>query len=87
MENSVMNLDLEYPGLEFVKSDKMVGQKVAVRIGDTAYVSPAVYDLFMHSNDQELHHLLANLEVIIIRGMDIHEPLHTILDAVLPKLG
>jgi hypothetical protein len=70
-----MTMPGEFPvgpldGFRVVKSDIMTGAKKAVRVGDTIYVSPAMFDLMSHSSEEELRHLLANIPLLNLPALN-----------------
>lgn len=50
--------------LELVVSESMRGSKRAVRVGNTIYVSPAMYDLIRHADQDELRRLLGQIPML-----------------------
>lgn len=55
-----------YSGLKIAVSSVLAGGKRAVRMGDTVYVSPAMYDLIKSADEKELRLLLEKIEMITI---------------------
>lgn len=53
-------------GFNVTVSSALVGSKRAVRMGNTICVSPAMFDLIKHANEDELQRLLAAINVLTI---------------------
>jgi hypothetical protein len=51
-------------GLRIEASPFLTGQKTAAKVDVTVFVSPAMYDLIKHADEEELKHLLANVPVL-----------------------
>ena len=51
--------------MKFLPSDKLIYKKFALIEEDVAYVSPAIYDLIIHAeDDKELTHILKYVDNI-----------------------
>jgi len=51
--------------MKFLPSEELIGKKIALVEDDVAYVSPAIYDLIIHAeNDEELTHILKYVECL-----------------------
>ena len=53
------DLGIPLSGIPIVECPSMVGQKKAVRMNGTIYLSPAMMDLVRHTEGDELERLLA----------------------------
>lgn len=51
-------------GLNLVESKTLFGSKYAVQKGNTVYLSPAMYSLVKHANEEELEQLLKSIPVV-----------------------
>jgi hypothetical protein len=59
-------------GYRVAVSSALVGSKRAIRMGDTIYVSPAMYDLMKHADQEELQRLLAAIP--LLEAPDLFNP-------------
>lgn len=62
--------------LSIQESPVLAGGKRAVRMGNTLYVSPAMFDLMRHANPEELRRLMESIEMIDIpKPPSLYDPL------------
>lgn len=54
--------------MKFLPSDELISKKFALVDKDVVYVSPAIYDLIIHAeNDEELTHVLKYVECLGVK--------------------
>lgn len=61
-------------GVPIIRHDYMEGCKSAVSTCGSIYVSPAMFDLISHAEGEELTHLLEQIPVTVLDGLEDQDP-------------
>ena len=65
-EFTITSKDIRVGGLTIQVSEHLAGGKLGVKMGNTVFISPAMWNLMIHSEGQELITLLSNIGLVIL---------------------